>query len=530
MGFWRAYPLLLAITIVGYNDMGGIVANLNALYLQTHPSTKFKTQLKGTATAAPALTLGVSALAPMGAEFSAMELEAYRAFVGADPVPIRVAHCSLNPRALSAPVGIYVNDANPIQNLTPAQVARVFSTGSPEGDITHWGQLGLKADWAARPVHPCGIAEEAAAGLASFMLKKMPGRRFTRGYDAFAQSTQVVQRVREDPGAIGFASGNIAVPGTRLVTIGDIDLTETNVISGKYPYDRYLLIYIRRLPGEPIDPFVREYLHLALSKAGQQAIASAPPYYLPLNARELTEERAKLELPSVARSHATGKQTAKIALYRLITGMSPYALIDREIWPLEVRPFRQVYGYEPAGIRIAHSTQRGVYINAKNPLTDLTIDQVARIFTTGGSNGDITRWAQLGWTDRDIHLYGPRDDGTFVSALRHAKMGGFPLARSYEPLSSGTDIMQAVANDPYGIAIAESHAAKRLSSAVKMLPLADLSSYLTLYVNRAPGKPLDSAMEQYARKLLSPGGQAKLAGEGYLPLSANEVADELKKL
>ena len=290
-----------SVAIVGYNDMSGIFANLNALFIQAHPGIAFSMRLKGTATAAPALTLGVSAFAPMGAEFSEMELEAYKSFVGASPMLLRVAHCSLSPNALSAPVGIFVNKANPIQQLTVEQVARIFTTGSPGGDITGWGQIGLKGEWAGRPIHPCGIAEEAAAGLAAFMLRKMGGRPFAPDYDQFAQSSQVVKRVGEDPLAIGFASGNIVTGETKLVAIAEKEggpassLTASEVVSGRYPYDRYLLIYVRRIPGESIDPFVKEYLRLVLSREGQQAIATAPPNYLPLNARELKEELAKLE-------------------------------------------------------------------------------------------------------------------------------------------------------------------------------------------------------------------------------------------
>jgi phosphate transport system substrate-binding protein len=290
-----------SVAIVGYNDMSAIFANLNALIIRTHPGIAFNMQLKGTATAAPALTLGLSAFAPMGAEFSEMELAAYKSFVGASPMLIRVAHCSLSPSALSAPVGIFVNKANPIQKVTVEQVARIFTTGSPGGDVTAWGQVGLKGEWARRPIHPCGIAEEAAAGLAAYMLRKMGGRPFAPDYDQFAQSSQVVKRVGEDPLAIGFASGNIVTAETKLVAIAEKEggpassLTTSEVLSGSYPYDRYLLIYVRRIPGEPIDPFVKEYLRLVFSREGQQAIATAPPNYLPLNDRELKEELAKLE-------------------------------------------------------------------------------------------------------------------------------------------------------------------------------------------------------------------------------------------
>jgi phosphate transport system substrate-binding protein len=256
-----------------------------------------------------------------------------------------------------------------------------------------------------------------------------------------------------------------------------------------------------------------------------------------------------------------------ISLYGLITGTSVFALIDREIWPLETRPFHQIHGYNPTAIRIGRAgysgpgraNPPGVYVNADDPLVGLTIQQVARIFTTGGGNGDLTHWGQLGlkgaWIQRIIHLYGPPDDGRLASALRHFKMDGFPFARRYERLSTCAEIIHAVAMDRYGIALAGFCDAKLLSPAVKMLPLAEqkgapfagsnyeevsagrypFSPHLCLYVNRVPGKPLDPFVKEYARLLLSREGQAIVAAQkdtpkGYLPLKAKEVAEELIKL
>jgi phosphate transport system substrate-binding protein len=236
----------------------------------------------------------------MGTEFSTMELAFYRSVVEADPQVFRVAHCSLNPRALSAPVGIFVHKTNPIQRLTVQQVARIFTTGQPAGDVTHWGQLGLTGEWPARSVHPCGIAEEASSGLAGFMLKKMGGQPFTPSYDGFAQSADVVRRVGEDPEAIGFASANIQTREVKMLSIsardgdGYISVTPASIMSGKYPYDRYLLIYVRHTPGELLDQFAAEYLRMVLSKEGQTRIAAAPPGYLPLNARQVAQQLSKL--------------------------------------------------------------------------------------------------------------------------------------------------------------------------------------------------------------------------------------------
>jgi phosphate transport system substrate-binding protein len=71
--------------------------------------------------------------------------------------------------------------------------------------------------------------------------------------------------------------------------------TREDVLSGRYPFDRFLYIYVRRFSGQPIDPFVKEYLSMVLSKEGQETIATDAKGYLPLNATELANELAKLD-------------------------------------------------------------------------------------------------------------------------------------------------------------------------------------------------------------------------------------------
>ena len=260
-------------------------------------------------------------------------------------------------------------------------------------------------------------------------------------------------------------------------------------------------------------------------------------------------------------------ELTSVSLYGLVTGRAPFALVDREILPLETRPFRQTYGYDPTDVRIgrvgysapARMNPPGIYANAKNHLTGLTLEQVARVFTTGGGNGDITRWGQLGlqgtWNERIIHIYGPRDDGGLASAIRHSKMGGFPFARRYEPLATCAQIIQAVAEDQHGLGLAGPCDAQPFSEAVRMLPLAErdggpysgasyeevlagtypLSPYLHLYINCAPGKPCDSLVKEYGRLLLSREGQGIVAAErntalGYVPLSPKEIAGQLASI
>ncbi len=252
----------------------------------------------------------------------------------------------------------------------------------------------------------------------------------------------------------------------------------------------------------------------------------------------------------------------------LTANVSAFAPMGREAWPTDVSGFREFFGYEPFDIRIGYDgfgprpkrkTPPAIYVNRKNPLAGLTTAQVTRIFTTGAVDGDITHWNQLGltgeWAKRAIHVYGPRDDGGLATSTRETKMNKLPFTRRYEALPKGADIINALANDVYGIAFVPFIDAQALTTNVKVLPLAakeggpfadasyenvaagryPYSPHLHIYVNRAPGKPLDPFVKEYLRLVLSREGQAiieaqKDSDEGYVPLSGSDLATELAKL
>jgi phosphate transport system substrate-binding protein len=267
-----------AIAIVGYNDMQEMLAALCSRFTATHPNCAFALDLKGTRTAPPALAAGRSLFAPMGAEFSERELADYRAATGGEPIAFRIAHASLGTHALSGPLAIFVHRDNPLSSLTLAEVTGIFSGAKPRRDL-----------------QPCGLAPETALGR--FMRERtLGGAVFAPSFSGFPQSADVVQHVAENPHAIGFAAAVRASAGVKILALAPeagaapVPLTEENLIAGRYPLDRHLLIYART----PLDPITREFLRLALSRDGQQIIASGTLGYLPLSARDAAVERAKL--------------------------------------------------------------------------------------------------------------------------------------------------------------------------------------------------------------------------------------------
>ncbi len=163
-----------AIAVIGYNDMAEMLEALGARFAALHPGFRFAFTLKGTRTGPPALARGESAFAPMGAEFSPQELADYRVATGGDPLVFRVAHCSLDPKALSGPLAIFVHQDNPLGSLTLTEVADIFSGRD------------------ARGLQPAGLEPQLA--LALFLRSRVSGlEAFAPDFAGFRQSADVVK-------------------------------------------------------------------------------------------------------------------------------------------------------------------------------------------------------------------------------------------------------------------------------------------------------------------------------------------------
>jgi phosphate transport system substrate-binding protein len=258
---------------------------------------------------------------------------------------------------------------------------------------------------------------------------------------------------------------------------------------------------------------------------------------------------------------------SSVAIPALQTGVSAMAPMARAMWEDDRFAFNRLRGYDPVDIHIGYAafgprdgrkSPPGIYVNAKNPIGGLTIEQVRQILTEGAKGGSITRWSQLGlkgpWAKRAIHIYGLDEGSGGTLAFRSQFLEDRTFARTYEALPKAADIGEAIADDPYGIALMGFFDASKLPS-VRPLPVATTTgtpfllptyenvsnehvafpAYLHVYIDREPGKPLDPFVKEYIRMLLSESGQAIIASqrdtdEGYVPLSPDKIGTELSKL
>jgi phosphate transport system substrate-binding protein len=286
------------IRIVGYNDMAEMLSALATLFETSHPGFRFELILKGTRTAPQALADGTSLFAPMGAELEDAALAGYRAVHLADPLMIRVANDSLDPKARSSPVGIFVHRDNPLAELSLDQARHIFTRGRGRRHVT-WGDLGLSGIWSNRKIHPTGFAETTAIGL-FLRRQKFDGRPFVSNYIGKGQSRDVIEAVAGDPLAIGFANLSHESGQVKALAISSragapaYSGSAANIRAGRYPLNRHLLVYARRGRDGAIDPVARAWLELILSCEGQRIIRDGSLGYIPLSPQDVALERSKL--------------------------------------------------------------------------------------------------------------------------------------------------------------------------------------------------------------------------------------------
>jgi phosphate transport system substrate-binding protein len=254
-----------------------------------HPAVTIQIEGKGSATAPPALIAGTAQLGPMSREMKQEETDAFEKKFGYKPTEIKVAVDAL---------AVFAHKDNPIKGLTLQQVDAIFSStrklGAP-ADITDWGQLGVSA-WNGRALSLFG--RNSASGTYGFFKEHALGKGdFKNTVKEQPGSSAVVQGVSTDLYALGYSGIGYITSGVRALPIGEseasfAEATYENCLSGDYPMARFLLIYINKKPGQPLDPVTTEFIKYIQSREGQ-AIVLKDGYY-PLPKEVVEETRAAL--------------------------------------------------------------------------------------------------------------------------------------------------------------------------------------------------------------------------------------------
>lgn len=224
--------------------------------------------------------------------------------VSYDPLVIAVAGGSYRTMGFTDPFVFFVNKKNPLDRLSLTQLDAMYSTTRNRGhkeDIKTWGQLGLTGDWADKPIRLMGVT--APNGYEAFLRERvLKGGKLKDAIDTRDTVFPLPYLVGFAPDTIGYASLSFLTACTKNVkqiAIAEDDGspyyagTFDEVLAQKYPLSRVIYMFVHRVPGEPLDPMVTEFLRFILSRDGQQIVMD-DGIYLPLPAWIVERELGKL--------------------------------------------------------------------------------------------------------------------------------------------------------------------------------------------------------------------------------------------
>jgi phosphate transport system substrate-binding protein len=237
----------------------------------------------------------------------------------------------------------------------------------------------------------------------------------------------------------------------------------------------------------------------------------------------------------------------------LIAGTAQLGPMSRAMKSSEVDEFEKKFGYKPTQVRVAVDAL-AVFTNKDNPLKCMSFEQVDGVFSKSrrsGAKEDVKTWGQLSltgdWAARPISLFGRNSaSGTYGFFKEHVlKNGDYKDEVKEQPGSAA--VVQGVTVDRYAMGYS---GIGYTTSGVRALPLSEktggtcveataanaysgkypLSRFLYVYINRAPGKPLDPLTREFMKFVLAKQGQEVVIKDGFFPILDSIAKEELSKI
>lgn len=247
-------------------------------------------------------------------------------------------------------------------------------------------------------------------------------------------------------------------------------------------------------------------------------------------------------------------QLSSAAIQSLIQGTAPLVLSARDMTPEEMSTFQSRNGYAPVRIPICLDAII-VFVNKGNPINEVSMDQLDAIYSSTRLTG--TRlvgdsWGEFGgrneWKKRNITPYA-REEGAAIRSWFQTTVlrKGGAFKGTVQSRLDALSLAESVVTDANSIAFSSMQS---WYSSVKVIAVAPqdgqkaepptqaavyagkypLVRSFYLFVNKAPGKPMAPAYQEFARYLLSNEGQNTIADTGFIPAPPDFIVMGAKRL
>ncbi len=250
-------------------------------FTKIYPQVKISVEIGGSGQGGPRLTSGTVDFGFIAREMMGREETPFVEKFGYKPLPVAVAGGSLRVKAFTDAIVFIVHKDNPLNEITFQQLDAIYSSTHNRGirePITTWGQLGLKGDWADKPIHLWGV--EIPNGYDNFVNQKvLADGQWREGIGAPHTVLPLSDIVAADKYAISYTglawNDNPKTKVLKLSATPGGPFHEANfeeVASQTYPLSRVIYMFVNKSPGKRLNSVLEEFLKFTLSRQGQEDV------------------------------------------------------------------------------------------------------------------------------------------------------------------------------------------------------------------------------------------------------------------
>jgi len=249
-----------SIQIKGSDTMVNLSQAWAEKYMQENPGDFAAVTGGGSGTGISSLISGTCDIANASRTIKAKEI-ALAKEKGINPYEIKVGLDGL---------AVVVNPANPVSKLTAQQLADIFT-----GKVSNWKEVGGKDQKIVI------LSREFNSGTHVYFKEHILRKGISDGKEEFAagalmlpSSQAIADEVAGNSAAVGYYGMGYISAKQKAIAVAKDEKSEyvepkiENVISGKYPISRPLLVYTN---GEP-KGLVKKFVDFMLSKEGQDIV------------------------------------------------------------------------------------------------------------------------------------------------------------------------------------------------------------------------------------------------------------------
>lgn len=176
----------------------------------------------------------------------------------------------------------------------------------------------------------------------------------------------------------------------------------------------------------------------------------------------------------------------------------------------------------------------GVVVNAKNPLTKITVADVGAVFS-----GAQKSWKALGGSDTPVSMYGRQSNSGTYSYFKKVALGGAEYSAEVKQMNGNAQIVEGVTSDEAGMGyvaagyVRGKEGIKLLSLVVDGVEIAPSDEAAVLSGKYPLARPLyqfmngkpEGALRDFLLFEASDAGKAIIASEGFYPVFPDKIAE-----